>query len=346
MDVVADPDTNVDAAVAQAAHDVLVAVYPAQQASLDATLSEYIDDIPDGDAKTNGLDLGAYVAAEIVALRANDHSADVVPYTPGNEPGDWQPTPPGFQPAMLPNWATVTPFAMPSTSYFRGGGPPALGSRLYAVGVRQLQAIGSKTSTVRTSEQTSIAMFWADMPGTITTVGRWNVVARDASALEGLTLEQNARLFALLNVALADAGIVAWDAKYSFNFWRPITAIRAADTDGNRWTTADPGWEPLLTTPAFPEYVSAHSTFSGAAAEILKRYFGTDRVPYTIASFSNPAVTRSFDSFRRGAMEAGASRVYGGIHYCFSNTGGLRRGRDVALYVLRNEMRPAGEKQH
>jgi hypothetical protein len=210
--------------------------------------------------------------------------------------------------------------------------------------VNQVQDIGEKNSVTRTPEQTMIATFWADMPGTETTVGRWNLVAQDVALSFGNSLSENARLFALLNASLADAGIVAWDAKYHFNFWRPITAIREADTDGNPFTISDPAWEPLLMTPAFPEFVSAHSTFSGAAATMLASFFGTDEVSFSIMPFMIGGMMamepRTYNSFSEAAREAGASRIYGGIHYSFSNIDGLRAGRAVSSYVWSNSMLP------
>ena len=325
-----------EVAVAAAAHKVLIGLFPAQSANLDAVMLDYLMSLPNGPEKNNGFALGQYVANQILALRSNDHSGDMVPYTPGTDPGDWQPTPPAFAPAMMPNWATVTPFAMNTQSQFRTIALPALTSPEYTQDYQQVKEIGNKFSVTRTQEQTDIAMFWVDMPGTITTVGRWNMVAQSVALQKGNNMWQNAQLFAKLNIALADAGIAAWDYKYFYNFWRPITAIRQGNTDGNPATIQDGAWEPLVMTPAFPEYVSAHSCFSGAAAQTLADFFGSDHISFQIPSFMMPMNVRSFASFSQAAEEAGISRVYGGIHFNSANRAGLDSGRAVSKFVSKN----------
>jgi hypothetical protein len=325
-----------EVAAVSAAHRVLVNLFPAQSATLDTALNDYLAGVPDGMEKTNGVALGQYVGDQIITLRANDHSNDVVPYTPGTDPGDWQPTPPAFAPAMLPNWAIVTPFAMASNSQFRPLPPPDLTSAEYTQDFNEVKTLGAKFGSVRTADQSDIVMFWMDMPGTITTVGRWNLIAQQVANQQATNLWQNARLFALLNIALADAGITAWDCKYQYNFWRPITAIRAADTDGNPLTDQDPAWEPFIMTPAFPEYVSAHSTFSAAAAQVLADFFGDDNISFTVDSYMMPTMTRLYHSFTSAAEEAGISRIYGGIHFSTANIEGQMAGRNLARYVFKN----------
>jgi hypothetical protein len=205
----------------------------------------------------------------------------------------------------------------------------------YAQDYDQVKALGAKTSAVRTAEQTEIARFWADGAGTVTPPGHWNMIAADVAQQRGNTLAENARLFALVNIAMADAGIVSWDAKYHYNLWRPITAIREGDDDGNDATAGDATWEPLLATPPFPECTSGHSTFSGAAATILASLYGDD-FAFTTDSDGLPGVTRSFLSFSDAADEAGISRIYGGIHFQFSNEQGLATGRGLGEYVAGN----------
>lgn len=334
------PDALPDAAVCAAAHGVLVALFPAQKASLDFTYERLLAELPDGQGKESGVDLGAYIAGEVVAWRSGDHSADVVPYVPGPNPGQWRPTPPGFKPAMAPQWANVTPFAMTGPAQFRTTAPPPLAGADYAADLNEVKSLGAMNSAARTPEQTEIARFWVDMPGTITTVGRWNAVARFVGEQRGLTLFQNARLLALLNMALADAGITAWNFKYQYSFWRPIAAIREADTDGNPDTAPDPMWMPLVMTPAFPEYVSAHSTFSGAAAAVLEAFFGTEDIYFTIYDYMMPASGRAYTSFTAAAEEAGRSRIYGGIHFQSANRDGLAAGRAVGDYVFDNFLAP------
>jgi membrane-associated phospholipid phosphatase len=327
------------AAAAQAAHDALVALYPAQAATsdlFDSGLASSLLGVADGPAKDNGEALGKQAAARELANRANDGANAVVPYTPGTGPQDWQPTPPAFAPALLPNWPAVKPFALKSGNQFRPAGPPAVDSAAFADAFNQVKALGAKTGSARTADQTQIAQFWADGGGTATPPGHWNQIAQVLAESHHDSLRADARLFALLDVALADAGIAAWDAKYAYNYVRPVTAIQNAATDGNPSTDANAAWAPLLVTPPFPSYVSGHSTFSGAAASVLAAFFRGDRQHLTITSEGLPGVTRSFKSLQAAAEEAGMSRIYGGIHYGFDNADGLKLGRQVGAYVMRH----------
>lgn len=340
VNTVVPQDISREAAAASAAYRVLVSLFPAQTAAFDTALAESLAGIPDGSRKTNGIALGDYIGNEFVIWRSSDHSDDMIGYIPGSDPGDWQPTPPAYAPAMLPNWAIVTPFAMMSNSQFRPAAPPDLTSAEYAEDYNEVKTIGTKFSVVRTQDQNDIALFWMDMPGTLTTVGRWNVIAQQVANRHSNNLWQNARLFALLNIALADAGITAWDSKYYYNFWRPVTAIRFLGDDGNPDTIPDASWEPLIMTPAFPEYVSAHSTFSAAAAEILSLFFRDDYIDFTISSYMMPMIARSYRSFTQAAEEAGISRIYGGIHFNTANVEGQMAGRALANYVFKNFITP------
>jgi membrane-associated phospholipid phosphatase len=327
-------DASAPAAVAQAAHDVLTAVFPEQAATFDAKLASSLSG-QKGPGVNKGVALGRDSARAILKARKDDGSTDQVTYTVGSGPGVWQPTPPAFSTnPLLPQWPGVTPFAVPGGNTFRPPGPPALGSAEYAAALDEVKSLGAVNSTTRTPDQTEIANFWADGAGTATPPGHWNQIAADVGTARHNTLAQNARMFALLDVALADAGICCWDCKYQFNFWRPVTSIRAADTDGNPATTADPSWTPLLVTPPFPTYVSGHSTVSAAAATELADFFGTDKVHFATGDDTLPGVTRSFDSFSAAAAEAGQSRIYGGIHYQFDNQDGLALGRKVGSYVF------------
>jgi hypothetical protein len=334
IDAIAPEGVSRKAAVAAAAHRTLVDLYPAQTPTFDTQLALSLAEIADGQFESNGVTLGQFVADLILAWRDNDGSSDAVSYTPGTEPGDWQPTPPGFAPALLPQWSNVTPFAITSGSQFRPKGPPALDSAEYAVEFNQVKQLGNLNSTTRTAEQTEIAQFWADGVGTFTPPGHWNLIAERVALAQRNTLPENARLFALLNIAEADAGIASWDAKYEYNFWRPVTAIQQADTDGNPNTAAEPNWTPLLVTPPFPEYTSGHSTFSGAADAVLTSFFGD--ISFTTTSVGLPGVIRSFDSFTEAANEAGISRIYGGIHFHSANEDGLALGRALGNYVTKN----------
>jgi len=329
----AQAGTNADAATASAAHRVLSYLYPGQQALFDSQVAASLASIPDGSAKANGITLGQNIANAIIAIRATDGWNDFVDYVPGNQPGDWQLTAPMFDVALLPQWADLTPFALTSPGQFRPAGPPALDSAAYAAALNEVKALGSATGSTRTADQTQIARFWADGSGTFTPPGHWNQIAEQIALQQGNSLSANARLFAELNVALADAGITAWNSKYQYEFWRPITAIQQADLDGNTNTIKDASWSSLLITPPFPEYISGHSTFSGAAAEILTSLFGAN-LAFTTSSLGLPNVQRTFTSFEQAAQEAGRSRIYGGIHFEFSNQDGLTAGKALADFVL------------
>jgi membrane-associated phospholipid phosphatase len=333
---------SMEAAAAQAAHDALSALFPSQAATFDAALAADLAGIPPGRAR-QGIEVGQEVAQQILDWRSTDGSTAVVPYTPGTDPGDWQPTPPANLPALAPQWPNVTPFAMMSGSQFRPAAPPALDTADYAAAFNEVKSLGRVDSTTRTDEQTQIARFWNDGLGTAFAMGYWNRVAQQVATDQGLDLVQDARLFALLNIADADAQIACWDVKYTYNLWRPITAVRAADTDGNPGTDPDATWTPLLVTPNFPSYTSAHSTLSAAAAGVLTALFG-DNYHVTVTADSLPGVTRSFDSFGAAAAEAGRSRIYGGIHYQFDNANGQQVGGEVAGYVVGGFLKPQGDE--
>jgi membrane-associated phospholipid phosphatase len=296
-----------------------------------------------GTARINGAawSWGESVADEILFWRASDGS-DEVEAPPDNDlkPGVWRPTPPGLLPYLLPQWGFVTPFAIPSGNFFRPDGPPSVKSLEYAREYNELKLLGEKDESTRSPEQTEIALFWADGAGTVTPPGHWNVIAQNVAIARGNTLQQNARLFALLNVAMADAAIGAWDAKYHYNFWRPVTAIREGGTDGNPATEPDSDWESLIVTPPFPEYISGHSTFSGAAATVLSLFYGTPRIRFTTGSDALPGVVRKFSGFFEAAYEAAVSRMYGGIHFRSANEDGLKTGFAVGGWTFTHIMRP------
>ncbi|HUY88576.1 MAG TPA: DUF4214 domain-containing protein, partial [Pirellulales bacterium] len=329
----APADSSPAAAVDRAAHDVLAYLYPAQQATFDAELAATLSDVPDGQSKTDGIAAGQQAAAAMIALRADDGWNNYVDYTPGSGPGVWAPTPPNYRQALEPQWATLTPWAMTFDSQFRPAGPPDLTSQAWADALNQVQSLGSATSTTRTADQTEIAHFWADTNGTATPPGHWNEIADQIASSEGNSLDADAQLFAELDVGLADAAVVAWDAKFAYNAWRPVTAIPDAASTGNPNVTPDPNWQPMLITPNFPEYVSGHSTFSGTAAGILDAVFGAN-TSFSAPSDALPGVTRSFDGFDAAAEEAGMSRIYAGIHFLFSDLDGLAAGHSLADYVL------------
>ncbi|MFM8250685.1 MAG: Ig-like domain-containing protein [Planctomycetota bacterium] len=324
---------NTDVALSQASHGILIAAFPNSATRLNALRDRVLATVADGPAKSDSIAYGQSVAAAILAARSTDGATSSVSYTPKTDPGYWQPTLPGLNAALLPNWASLVPFAMTSSSQFQPAGPPSLTTAEYAETFNETYQLGGLNSSVRTADQTEIALFWADGGGTYTPPGHWQQIALQLLADRGVTPEFFASTMAKLSVALADAAIVAWNAKYEYEFWRPITAIAAADLDGNDATAADATWRPLLATPPFPEYISGHSTFSGAAAQILSEILGNN-VAFTTSSVGLPGVSRSFTSFEQAANEAGRSRIYGGIHFEFSNRDGLDAGRELANFVL------------
>jgi membrane-associated phospholipid phosphatase len=333
-----------EAAASVAAHRVLVALFPANAPSFDDLQATILAAVPSGPLKSAGIAWGEFVADEILAHRANDGSTAAIPPPTGNGPGAWQPTPPGFAPYSLPQWAFVTPFAMTNSAQFRPPGPPALASEKYAADYNEVKTMGAAVGSARSSEQDLIALFWADGAGTETPPGHWNSIAQVVAAARGNTLPETARLFALLNIAMADAAICAWDAKYTYNFWRPVTAIRNGDVDRNSATIADPAWSSLIVTPPFPDYISGHSTFSSAASTVLSRFYGTDNIAFTAGSDFLPGVTRSFTSFSAAAGEAAISRLYGGIHFRSAVEDGLVAGIHIGEFTFAHYLQPKGNR--
>jgi hypothetical protein len=328
----ADPiDADPAAAAAVAAHRALVELYPARAAEFDETLDETLDLVPEGPAKTRGVTLGQTTAEAVLRWRAADSRISArSDYRPRPGPGRWRPTPPAHAQPLLPGWAGVPFFALDDPATFRPPPAPAVGSPEYDRAYQEVRALGGTESVARTRDQTGVAVFWADGDGTVTPPGHWNRIAQTVATDRRLTPRESARLFALLNVAMADAAVVCWECKFRYDVWRPVTAIREAD----------PCWTPLLPTPPFPAYTSGHSSFSGAAAAALAAFFGTDEVAFTTTSDGLPGVRRSFRSFSEAAGEAGQSRVYGGIHWQFDNTAGLACGRAVGDHVARRFARP------
>ncbi len=324
------------AAADQAAHDMLVALYPDFQSMLDAELQEDLGQIADGPDKTNGVAVGAAVASEIVVFRAKDGS-DITPppFKAGTAPGDYQLTPPNFAPADFTQWPGVALFALARADEFRPAPPPTLTSDEYVSVFNEVKSLGIAASTTRTADQTVIGKFWN---GNIQDF--WNEIAQSAVAAHHLSLIQSARLFALLNISLADTTISFFEAKYTYNFWRPVTSIRLAGEDNDPRTQADPNWLPLSTkTAPDPSYPGAHSAISFAGAEVLRAYFG-DRFTFDVTSESFAGVTRHFTSFTAAAEEAGLSRIYAGQHFRTDHNAGKLLGRQVAESVIDTMLLP------
>jgi len=324
-------DASPKAAAASAAHDALVALFPTQQAALDAALASSLARIGgDEDASVeDGVAWGARVAAEVVAWRAADGFASVPPpYVFQSDPGQWQPTPGGSGAPRFRTLATTTPFALASASQFRPQGPPPLDSARYITDLAEVRSLGRQDSATRTAWQTETARFWQlDTPPAY-----WDRVADTLAISSHLNLLKTARVLALLNIALADASFAVFDAKNHYNSWRPVTAI-AAD---------DPSWQPLMSTPYFQEYPSAHSGISSAGVTILESTFGPD-VSFTVSSGGLPGVERSFTSFDAALGQVGDARVWAGFHFRFACDDGVALGRQVGAYVASHVMRPAGD---
>lgn len=327
------------AAAAAAAHDVLVTVYPAQQETLDAELATWLAIVPDGAAETRALDLGAAAAAAIVALRQDDGTdVDLVSptFVPGTEPGDYQYVPP-YDFTFAEDFRHATPFGLTSPDQFRVPPPPSLRSRGYARAYEEVKSVGALGSTTRTADQSNYASWWYEL----SEIG-WPRIARVTTTSEGLELWRAARMFALVDMALYDSYVAGWDSKFHWDFWRPHTAIRAGDSDGNRRTVADPAWLSHLETPPVQDYPSTHSVLGAGAAEVLAQAFGTDHVPFSMGSTTavpaNPV--RSFETFTQAADENADSRVMAGIHFRFSTEMGQALGRKVGAYLVENHLRP------
>ncbi|MCL4839073.1 MAG: vanadium-dependent haloperoxidase [Thermoanaerobaculia bacterium] len=329
-----------EAAAAAAAHRVLAEVFPAHLAAWDARLAAHLSTIPDGPPKDAGVSWGSEVGEAILALRADDGASATATHTPPAGSGWWEPALPAYAGPLLPQWPVVTPWAMRTGDQLRPPAPPAPHTREYALAFDEVYWLGGADSPLRSAEQSEIALFWADGPGTATPPGHWHEIAQQLAIQEGLSLPETARLFALLGIAEADAAILAWDAKYWYSHWRPLPAIHAADQDGNPETFPDPGWRPYVATPPFPAYVSGHSTFSGAAARLLALVLGRDDISFATTSNGLPGVTRAFDSLWEAAEEAGQSRIYGGIHWQYDNRLGLDAGRALAEVVFFEHLRP------
>jgi hypothetical protein len=314
------------AAADQAAHDVLVALYPTQQAALDSELSADRAGIPQSPRLERGISAGQAAAKAILANRSQDGSgATPPPYAVPPGPGVFEPIPPAT--AVFTHWAAVKPFVLGQASQFRPAPPPALDSAAYRRTIQEVQSLGRNTSTTRTPDQTTIATFWG---GNIWDY--WNEIAQSASLAHHDSLLQDARLFAQLNVAFADSVIAFYDAKYVYHLWRPVTAIQS----GFPGFPAEAGWTSLGKTPADPSYPGAHATISEAGATVLRSFFHGDSMRLTVTSEVMPGTARQFTGFAAAAAEASASRIFAGVHTELDEQAGQRLGARVAGFVLQN----------
>jgi hypothetical protein len=335
VEIMAPAGASTEAAAAAAAHGALVKLVPDQQLALDAALASSLKALPDGQAKTDGIAVGTEAAAKTVAARAADGRDAKVPYVPASAPGSWQPTPPYMSPASGVQFGAVKPFFLKSADQFALPGPLAITSTECAKEINEVRELGSADSTKRTAAQTAVAIFWTDSPTHI-----YGEVAQAASKEHKLSVADNARLFAMMQMAIADGSIASWSAKYKYNVMRPITAIRDAAAQGNTGIAVDQSWEPLIVTPPHPDYPSAHAVSTGAAVTMLQSFFDSDKVTVDVIYPSPGGMIRHWHSFSEIVREVEDARVWGGIHTRTADTHGTALGRQIAEYALANFMKP------
>ena len=359
-DARSEPGAAPAAAVAAAMRVVLIGALtgfgtPEQQAKakerVEAAYTAALLKIPEGRARQDGIAAGQAAGAAMLSLRKTDGATAQVAYTPGTQPGQWRPHPnpvpanpplpdatlaAGNQPAMLPQWAHLMPFTMRAPWQFRLRPPPSLTSEIYTRDYNEVKRLGGKQGAARTAAQTEIARFWYEG-----SVQGWNRIARIVAGQRSFDRWEHARLFALLNAAMADGYIAGADTRYLYNFWRPVTAIRAGDSDGNDATAGDPTWETFMNTPSLPDYPSTHSVLGGAAAVVMSRFFGTDQLSFTMTSGPPFAgITRSFKGLSEAQEENGDSRVYSGIHFRNSTVAGILQGEQIGRQAFAQYLQP------
>ena len=318
---------STEAAIAAAAHAALSKLISARKPEFDAALAGVLEQIEDRSAAFAGLRVGREAAAVVLAARADDGASRTVAYVPGKNAGEYRPTPPDFTPAFAAQWGAVRPFVLASSAQFRPGPPPAVKSVRARNDIEEARAFGGKATSQRTDEQSEIARFWYE-----SSPQGWNRIAREVVAARKLDEWESARLFALVNLALADGYIAGFEAKYHYGYWRPVTAIRE---------TGDASWLSYLDTPPLPDYPSNHTVEGAAAATILARYFGTDFVSFSMTSGAPyPGITRRFWSFSEAARENGASRVLAGIHFSAAVQAGYQQGEQIGAWTYEHALRP------
>jgi len=339
------------AAVAKATHDVLISRFPSLTGSLDTIYHNYL--AAHGLAESDpGVAVGQKAAAGIIALRANDGSFPLnpAPFIGGTDPGVWRPTPsflPGTplpnSPALAPWLANVTPFTLTSPSQFRAVPPPSLTSKRYATAFNEVKAMGSASSSVRTPAQTDLALFWVANYQVL-----WNHVLRDIATAHVHNIDDSARLFALANLAMTDAIITAWDTKFHYVFWRPLTAIQEADKDGNRDTDSDANWQPLINTPNYPDYTSGANNITGAVTRTLALFFGAEEMNFSATTTNLAALqqVRTYNRFSDAAEDVVNARIYEGIHFRFADVQARKQGRHVAQWVFSHFLRSVDDDDH
>jgi YHS domain-containing protein len=325
------PGASVEVAIAAAAHDTLVALLPESKVSYDAAMEETLRNVTDDSKKTAGLQVGRAAAAAILKARENDGANQTVQYIPGTKPGEYRPTPPDFTPAFKPNWGSVTPFVLTSSAQFRPPEPPVVNSPGALADIEEVKVIGGSKSVTRTAEQSEIARYWFE-----NSPRGWNRIAREVAAGRQFDVWENARLFALVNLAMADGFIGGFECKYHYNYWRPVTAIRER---------GDSEWLSYLWTPPVPDYPSTHTVLGAAAATVMARFFNTDLISFSMTSGAPyPNITRKFWSFSEAARENGASRILAGIHFRTAVNEGYILGTRIGEWVFANALRPTNAR--
>jgi hypothetical protein len=349
--IVAPHGASAEAAAIQAAYRVLSTYFPASASTLLSARANSLALIPDGQAKSDGIATGDAAALAMIALRANDGSSPAQFKIPGPAaPGEYQATPScpmmnGIAVGTLFQWQNVTPFGIPSASEFLLDPPPALDSNQYAKTYNEVKEVGSASanSTERPQDRANVVLYYAASSPTQV----FNQAARQVSQERWRSLSENAQAFALINMALSDGAVTTFFNKYHYNFWRPETAIRAGDTDGNRKTDADPNWVPFIPAPCFPSYPSAHGTLSGAGAEVMRRLYGEAGHAITLSNPAVPTIVLYYGSFKQITDDISDARVYGGIHFRTDQDAGARLGRAVGTVVYKNNLRAKhGNERH
>jgi hypothetical protein len=328
--------TCAQAAAVAAAHKVLVTYSPAAQATLDAAYAASLAQLPDGQAKARGIAFGTRVAEKLIRLRADDGRNATVLFTQPPAPGVRRPTPPGFLPMSAPQFGFITPLLVRSATQFAPPDPPKLTSARHTRDFNEVKALGSSTSTDRTAAQTDTARFFSG-----NALVQYNAALRDQVRVRKLDIVEAARMFAAVDMSVADAEISVWHAKYVHGFWRPITAINLANTDGNPATVADPNWTPLLATPPYPEYPSGYNVFNSTVSHSLENLFNTRHLQLTLISTAvPPGVERHYDSGRALLRDVVDARVWNGFHFRFADTAARDMGRRLAAWTLDHYFQP------
>jgi hypothetical protein len=327
---------SAQAAAAAAAHEILVTYVPSAQAALDADYAASLAQLPDGTAKTDGIAFGNRAAENLIRLRAHDGRNAPILFTQPPAPGVWRPTPPAFLPMSAPWLGFVTPLLVHSATQFAPPGPPALTSARYTRDFNEIKALGSLTSTQRTAEQTSTATFFSG-----SALVQYNAGLRDQVTVRHLGIVDAARMFAAIDMSVADAEITVWRAKYVYGFWRPITAINLADTDGNPDTAPDPSWVPLFNTPNYPEYPSGYNAFNSTVVHGLENLFQTQHLQLTLISTTAPGVVRHYDSGRALLQDVVNARVWNGFHFRSADIASRNLGGQLAAWTLDHYFQPA-----